>query len=176
MSARRHFGILLVALALLLPTSAAAQPASPTSLQGHAVSVVGEVGGPAGGYTLGLEHLFVRSDRLQLGMYVGGSYGRRLVWDGTSQAVTAGVVGVHRIGALGSQPLALEGGLGATRIHSEFDSGSVNWTTSYRPYVSGALRLESEKGRFAYRLGAVAFGDENDPLFLLPVLGVRVGL
>ncbi len=70
----------------------------------------------------------------------------------------------------------MEAGLGATRIHSEFDSGSINWTTSYRPYVSGTFRLESSEGRLAYRIGAVVFSDENDPLFLLPVLGIRVGL
>ena len=178
-----HFLRLAVLLPFLVlglsPGSVEAQTVkadSPTQLRGAPVSVIGEVGGPAGGYTLGVEHLFVRTSAFQLGMYVGGSYGRRLIWDGTSRAVTAGIVSTHQIGSIGAQPLALEGGLGATRIHSEFDSGNTNWTTSYRPYVTGALRVESEEGRFAYRVGVVAFSGEHDPVFLLPVLGLRVGL
>jgi len=165
-----------VLLFLLLFVGPAKAQSPSAELRGSSISVMGEVGGPAGAYTLGVEHLFVRTSTLQLGMYVGGSYGRELIWDGTAHALTAGVVGIHRIGAIGSQPLALEGGLGATRIHSEFDTGAMNWSTSYRPYLSGTLRLESSSGRVAYRLGAVVFSDQNDPFFMLPVLGIRVGL
>ena len=102
-----------------------AQPTQPPELQNRAVSIVGSVGGPAGGYTVGVEHLFVRTPVLQLGARIGGAYADNVVWDGTSTTLTAGATYIHRIGHIGQQPVSLDTGLGVTRVHSEFDTGGI---------------------------------------------------
>lgn len=156
------------------PEASAAAPHDQPVLQGSALSVVTEVGGSAGAYTVGVEHLFVRTPRLQLGMQAGGAYEQNLFWDGDrAWAVSAGGTATRRIGNIGDQPVAVEAGLGATRVHSEFDSGSIISTTSFLPYLTGALRIEAAEGRLSYRLGLTVFSDDSTPL-LLPILGVRV--
>lgn len=166
---------LLIILTLVSLNPSEAQPTQPPELQNRAVSIVGSVGGPAGGYTIGLEHLFVRTPTTQLGARLGGAYADNLVWDGTSISVTAGATYVRRIGHIGPQPIALDTGIGFTRVHSEFDAGSIISTTQYIPYVSEAVRFESKSGRWSFRLGGVFFWDEGDPL-LLPQIGLGVGL
>jgi len=152
-----------------------AQPAQPPELQNRAVSIVGSVGGPAGGYTIGVEHLFVRTPTMQLGARLGGAYADDVVWDGTSTTLTAGATYIRRIGHIGQQPLSLDTGLGFTRVHSEFDTGGIVSTTQYLPYVAEAVRFESKSGRWSFRLGGVFFWGEGDPL-LLPQIGLGVGL
>ncbi len=166
---------LLVALMVVSLAPAMAQPAQPPELQNRAVSIVGSVGGPAGGYTIGVEHLFVRTPTMQLGARLGGAYANEVVWDGTSTSLTAGATYIRRIGHIGEQPVSLDTGLGFTRVHSEFDSGGIVSTTQYIPYIAEALRFESASGRWSFRLGGVFFWDEGEPL-LLPQIGLGVGL
>jgi len=167
----------LIALIFVSWSSAEAQPTQPPELQNRAVSIVGSVGGPAGGYTIGLEHLFVRTPTMQLGARVGGAYADNVVWDGTSTAVTASATYIRRVGHIGQQPVSLDTGLGFTRVHSELDAGGngISSTTQYIPYVSEAVRFESTSGRWSFRLGGVFFWDEGEPL-LLPQIGLGVGL
>ncbi len=166
---------LLIALMVVSLGPAMAQPAQPPELQNRAVSIVGSVGGPAGGYTVGVEHLFVRTPVLQLGARIGGAYADNMVWDGTSTTLTAGATYIHRIGHIGQQPVSLDTGLGVTRVHSEFDTGGIVSTTQYLPYVAEAVRFESKSGRWSFRLGGVFFWDEGEPL-LLPQIGLGFGL
>jgi len=168
---------LLIALLFISLSSAEAQPAQPPALQNRAVSIVGSAGGPAGGYTIGLEHLFVRTPTTQLGARIGGAYADNVVWDGTSTSLTAGATYIRRIGHIGEQPLSLDTSLGFTRVHSELDPGGsgITSTTQYLPYVAEALRFESKGGRWSFRLGGVFFWDEGEPL-LLPQIGLGFGL
>jgi len=167
--------LMLAALGLFGPDATTAQPADPPELQNRAVSIVGSVGGPAGGYTVGVEHLFVRTATMQLGARIGGAYADNVVWDGTSTSLMASATYIRRIGHIGEQPVSLDTGLGFTRVHSEFDAGSITSTTQYLPFVSEAARFESENGRWSFRLGGVFFWDEGEPL-LLPQIALGFGL
>jgi hypothetical protein len=147
-------------------------------LQGRSLSVSGALGGPAGGYTIGVEHLFVRTPTLQVGMRGGGSYAHDLVWDGTATAFTAGALVVRRIGMVGDRPLAVEGGLGATRVHEDFSDdprGSLLSRTGWYVYASSAFRIPTMNGRLTYRIGATLLHANDDP-FVVPLLGIGVGL
>jgi hypothetical protein len=146
------------------------------------LSASASLGGPAGGYTLGLEHLFVRSQRLQIGMRAGGSYARDVVWDGTATAVNGGAFLARRVGAVGDRPLAVEAGLGATRVHEDLTSrcgeggcSGVVSRTSFYGTLTTALRVTALEGRLTSRVGVTAFYSEGDP-FVVPVLGIGVGL
>ncbi len=183
---KRHLLLLVVSISLcyLVPSLANAQPdtAPPDGtppLEGRALSVSAALGGPAGGYTLSVEHLFVRTPKLQLGLRVGGSYARNLVWEGTASTVSAGVVAARRLGDLGDRPVALEGGVGVSRVHEDLcDGGSctglVSRTAPYF-YASGAMRVTAMEGRLTYRVGAVTLVSDDDPI-LLPMLGIGVGM
>lgn len=169
----------LVALCVAVPHATNAQPQDSPPLEGSALSGSVALGGPAGGYTVGLEHLFVRTPTLQLGMRVGGSYARNLVWEGTASAITVGVVGARRLGALGDKPVALEGGLGVTRVHEEdlcegTGCGIVSRTAPHF-YTSAAMRATAMNGRLSYRVGVLTLVSDDDP-FLLPMFGIGVGL
>ena len=112
-----------------------------------------------------------RTPQLHLGLQVGGSFSQNVVWDGTATALTAGALAARRIGALGDTPVALEGGLGVTRVHEDLCDGGnctgvVSRTTAY-VYASSALRVTTMNGRLAYRLGVVTLMSDSDP-FVLP--------
>jgi hypothetical protein len=177
-----HYGItfiLLSALYVFAPHAAEAQSSTEPPLQGKSLYGSAELGGPAGGYTLALRHLFIRTPQLHLGLQVGGSFSQNVVWDGTATALTAGALAARRIGALGDTPVALEGGLGVTRVHEDLcDEGNCTGVVSRRTlhvYASSALRVTTMNGRLSYRLGVVTLMSDSDP-FVLPLLGVGVGL
>jgi len=156
---------------------AAGQSADPP-LQGQALSVSGALGGPAGGYTVGVEHLFVRTPTLQVGMQAGGSYSHNFVWDGTATAIAAGALATRRIGTLGDQPVAIEGGLGVTWVHedlSEESNGGILSRSGPWFYASSAFRIPTMNGRLTYRIGATLLHADDDP-FVVPLLGIGVGL
>lgn len=153
-------------------------PASAQQLRSRPVSLTAEIGGSGGPYTLGAEHLFVRTPTLQLGARVGFSYVEGFIWEGTARTLSAEVLGVRRVGAFGEQPLAVEAGLGTTSVFSTYGDSHPSGLASsgeLLPYVSLALRVESAKGRLAYRLGALVLSDDSEP-FVLPTVGVQVGL
>ena len=171
--------MLLSAFYVFTPNAAGAQSRTAPPLQGKALYGSAALGGPAGGYTLSVQHLFIRTPQLHLGLQVGGSFSQNVVWDGTATALTAGALAARRIGALGDTPVALEGGLGVTRVHEDLCDGGnctgvVSRTTAY-VYASSALRVTTMNGRLAYRLGVVTLMSDSDP-FVLPLLGVGVGL
>ena len=176
----RNLCSLLVAIILLAVGSlpAAGQSAAPPPLQGRALSVSAALGGPAGGYTVSVEHLFVRTPTLQVGMRGGGSYAHNFVWDGTATAITAGALVSRRIGTVGDQPMAIEGGLGVTWVHEDL-SGQSNGGIRSRSgpwfYASSAFRISTMNGRLTYRIGATLLHADDDP-FVVPLLGIGVGL
>ncbi len=170
--------VLLASLCTVAPRVAGAQTDA-VPLEGRSLYGSASLGGPAGGYTVSVEHLFVRTPSLQIGMRIGGSYARNLVWEGAASAVSAGVLAVRRLGALGSSPVGLEGGVGVTRVHEDLCderscSGLVSRTAPHF-YASGAVRVTAMDGRLAYRVGIVTLVSDDDPL-LLPMLGIGVGL
>lgn len=169
--------LIAVVLGALVSLPAAGQSTDPP-LQGRAVSVSAAVGGPAGGYTVSMEHLFVRTPTLQVGMRAGGSYAHDVVWDGTATAFTAGALLARRIGTVGDQPLAFEGGLGATRVHEDLSDnprGGLLSRTGWYVYASSAFRIPTLNGRLTYRIGATLLHANDDP-FVVPLLGIDVGL
>lgn len=176
MDTRKFYRFLL--LSAVFACSLVASPAFAQQLQSRPISLSAEIGGPGGAYTLGAEHLFVRTSATQLGLRGGISYTDNFIWEGMARTLSVGILGARRTGALGKQPLALEAGLGATAVFSTYDDSHPSGLASsgeIMPYVSGALRVESAKGRLVYRLGALLLSDDSSP-FVLPTLGVQVGL
>jgi len=180
-SLARHVLLIAIPISLffVIPNVVHAQSQVTPPLKGKALSGTVSLGGPGGGYTVSAEHLFIRTPKVQLGIRVGGSYARNLVWEGTASAVTAGVVTARRLGALGDKPVALEGGIGVTRVHEDLCnqtncSGLISRTAPYF-YTSGAMRVTAMDGRLTYRVGTTTLVSDGDPI-LLPMLGIGVGL